>query len=102
MKYLVALFLALPIVISISLFSSPSSAISSPSIGGCQPSGNMHCHGKSYPKYRCSPPVTSSTRATLTNDDFSKGGDGGGPSECDNSYHKNSELIVALSTVPSQ
>ncbi|XP_048136944.1 kiwellin-like [Rhodamnia argentea] len=70
----------------------------SPSGGGCQSSGTMHCHGKSFPKYRCSPPVTSSTRATLTNNDFSEGGDGGGPSECDDSYHKNSELIVALST----
>ncbi|KAI6685822.1 hypothetical protein NL676_031735 [Syzygium grande] len=29
---------------------------------------------------------------------FSEGGDGGGPLECDNSYHQNSELIVALST----
>ncbi|KAI6685824.1 hypothetical protein NL676_031737 [Syzygium grande] len=67
----------------------------SPSGGGCQPYGTMQCHGKSYPKYDCSPPVTSSTRATLTNNDFSKGG---GPSECDDRYHKNSELIVALST----
>ncbi|KAF8016202.1 hypothetical protein BT93_H1648 [Corymbia citriodora subsp. variegata] len=70
----------------------------SPSSGGCQPSGTMYCQGQSYPKYDCSPPVTSSTRATLTNNDFSKGGDGGGPSECDDNYHENSELIVALST----
>ncbi|XP_030547707.1 kiwellin-like [Rhodamnia argentea] len=70
----------------------------SPSSGGCQPSGTMSCDGQSYPKYDCSPPVTSSTRATLTNNDFSKGGDGGGPSECDDRYHENSELIVALST----
>ncbi|KAK3442330.1 hypothetical protein EUGRSUZ_B02524 [Eucalyptus grandis] len=136
MKYLVALLLALPIVISIALFSSPSHAISScnglchtlddctgqlicvngrchddpdvgthtcpstpsPSGGGCQPAGTMNCHGKSFPRYHCSPPVTSSTPATLTNNDFSEGGDGGGPSECDDSYHKNSELIVALST----
>ncbi|KAF8039918.1 hypothetical protein BT93_B2208 [Corymbia citriodora subsp. variegata] len=136
MKYFVALLLALPIVMSITLFSSPSYAISScngpcqtlndcdgklicingrchddpdvgthicpstpsPSGGGCQPSGTMYCHGKSHPKYRCSPSVTSSTQATLTNNDFSEGGDGGGPSECDDRYHKNSELIVALST----
>ncbi|KAK3442331.1 kiwellin [Eucalyptus grandis] len=136
MKYIGALLLALPIVISINLFSSPSHAISScngpchtlddctgqlicingkchddpdvgthvcpstpsPSGGGCQPSGTMYCQDKSYPKYSCSPPVTSSTQATLTNNDFSEGGDGGGPSECDSSYHDNSEKIVALST----
>ncbi|XP_030448062.1 kiwellin-like [Syzygium oleosum] len=135
MKYFGALLLALPIVISITLFSSPSHAISScngpcqtlddcagqlicingrchddpdvgthtcpntpsPSGGGCRPSGTMHCHGQSYPKYGCSPLVTSSTRATLTNNDFSRGG-GSGVSECDGRFHKNSELIVALST----
>ncbi|KAF7847544.1 hypothetical protein BT93_L2855 [Corymbia citriodora subsp. variegata] len=70
----------------------------SPSGGGRQPSRTMYCQGQSYPKYDCSPPVTSSTRATLTNNDFTKGGDGGGPSECDDNYHENSELIVALST----
>ncbi|KAF8016203.1 hypothetical protein BT93_H1649 [Corymbia citriodora subsp. variegata] len=70
----------------------------SPSGAGCQPSGTMDCNGQSYPKYDCSPPVTSSTQATLTNNDFSKGGDGGGPSECDEKYHENSEPIVALST----
>ncbi|KAI6695794.1 hypothetical protein NL676_023504 [Syzygium grande] len=58
----------------------------------------MHCKGHSYPKYHGSPPVTSSTRATLMNNDSSKGGDGSGPAECDDSYHENSELIVALST----
>lgn len=66
-----------------------------PSDGGCRPSGTLYCHGKSYQKYRCSPPITS-TRATLTNSDFSKSG-GGGPLECDGRYHNNSELIVALS-----
>ncbi|KAK3404168.1 hypothetical protein EUGRSUZ_K00024 [Eucalyptus grandis] len=135
MKYCGALLLALPIVISINLFSSPSHAISScngpchtlndctgqlicingkcnddPDVGthicsgipspggGCQPSGTLYCRGNSYPKYTCSPPVTSSTQATLTNNDFSQGGDGGGPSECDGSYHDNNEKIVALST----
>ncbi|PON66567.1 RlpA-like double-psi beta-barrel domain containing protein [Parasponia andersonii] len=52
--------------------------------------------GQSYPKYTCSPPVTSSTRAKLTNNDFTEGG--GGPSECDESYHSNDEKVVALST----
>ncbi|WMV55354.1 hypothetical protein MTR67_048739 [Solanum verrucosum] len=48
--------------------------------------------------YRCSPPVTSSTPAQLTFNDFSRGGDGGGPSSCDGQYHDNNERIVALST----
>lgn len=64
----------------------------------CQPSGNLNCRGRSYPQYRCSPPITSSTPAILTNNDFSQGGDGGAPSECDKRFHNNSELIVALST----
>ncbi|KAH7561009.1 hypothetical protein ACOSP7_016371 [Xanthoceras sorbifolium] len=64
----------------------------------CQPSGTLTCRGKSYPKYSCSPPVTSVTKAKLTNNDFSAGGDGGGPSECDGKYHSNSVPVVALST----
>ncbi|KAL3723012.1 hypothetical protein ACJRO7_035234 [Eucalyptus globulus] len=36
-----------------------------------------------YPLYRCSP---------------LKGGDGGGPSECDNQYHSDDTPVVALST----
>lgn len=57
----------------------------------CQP-------GHLYQTYRCSPPVTCHTRAIMTLNNFSAGGDGGGPSECDNKYHKNTERIVALST----
>ncbi|CAL5426505.1 unnamed protein product [Camellia sinensis] len=64
----------------------------------CKPSGTLTCRGKSYPTYECSPPVKSSTPAKLTNNDFSKGGDGGGPSECDGKYHSNAQPIVALST----
>ncbi|KAI9075099.1 hypothetical protein K1719_042947 [Acacia pycnantha] len=48
--------------------------------------------------YRCSPAVSSSTQAILNLNDFSEGGDGGDPSECDGSYHSNSERVVALST----
>ncbi|XP_054813859.1 kiwellin-like [Prosopis cineraria] len=66
--------------------------------GTCQPSGTLTCRGKSYSQYRCSPTVTSSTQAILTLNDFSEGGDGGGPSECDERYHSNSERVVALST----
>lgn len=66
--------------------------------GSCRPSGTLRCGSKSYPQYSCSPPVSSSTAAKLTWNDFSEGGDGGGPSECDNKYHDNSESVVALST----
>ncbi|XP_073056060.1 kiwellin-like [Primulina eburnea] len=66
--------------------------------GSCQPSGTLYCNGQPYPKYSCSPPVTSSTPAKLTLNDFSPGGDGGDPSECDDQYHNNSERVVALST----
>ncbi|KAK4255126.1 hypothetical protein QN277_008163 [Acacia crassicarpa] len=66
--------------------------------GNCQPSGNLNCKGKSYPQYRCSPAVSFSTQAILTLNDFSEGGDGGDPSQCDERYHSNSERVVALST----
>ncbi|XP_045806061.1 kiwellin-like [Trifolium pratense] len=66
--------------------------------GNCQSSGTLICEGKSHPQYKCSPPILSSTQALLTFNDFSEGGDGGGPSECDNQYHDNSERVVALST----
>ena len=70
-----------------------------PPPGTCQPSGTLACNGgKPKNTYTCSPPVTSSTPAVLTNNNFEKGGDGGGPSACDNKYHDNSERIVALST----
>ncbi|KAI4334369.1 hypothetical protein L6164_019069 [Bauhinia variegata] len=73
--------------------------VCSPTGGGnCQPSGTLTCKGKSHPQYRCSPPVSSSTPAILTLNDFSEGGDGGAPSECDEKYHDNSERVVALST----
>ena len=70
-----------------------------PSGGGCKPSGTLACKGrKTKPTYTCSPPITSSTIANLSNNNFAEGEDGGGPSECDESYHKNTERIVALST----
>ncbi|KAJ6386777.1 hypothetical protein OIU78_016659 [Salix suchowensis] len=50
------------------------------------------------PTYTCSPPESSSTGAKLTLNNFSEGGDGGAPSECDESYHAKTELVVALST----
>ncbi|KAL3743055.1 hypothetical protein ACJRO7_018368 [Eucalyptus globulus] len=54
--------------------------------------------GEFYTTYKCSPPVTERTKATLTINSFDKGGDGGGPSECDNHYHSDDTPIVALST----
>ncbi|TVT97910.1 hypothetical protein EJB05_56836, partial [Eragrostis curvula] len=68
--------------------------------GNCDPINGSDCckDGKKYPQYRCSPPVTSSTKATLTLNSFAKGQDGGGPSECDNEFHSDQEKVVALST----
>ncbi|KAM0009744.1 putative RlpA-like domain superfamily, kiwellin [Helianthus debilis subsp. tardiflorus] len=54
--------------------------------------------GKFYDTYTCSPPVTKQTKAIMTINNFEKGGDGGGPSECDNKYHSNETPVVALST----
>ncbi|XP_077239916.1 uncharacterized protein LOC143880823 [Tasmannia lanceolata] len=82
-------------------------------LGSCHPSGYLrgktgHCNtendsdcckaGKLYPQYRCSPPTTGDTPATMTINSFAKGGDGGGPSECDSQYHSDAEFVVALST----
>ncbi|KAG8371303.1 hypothetical protein BUALT_Bualt13G0073700 [Buddleja alternifolia] len=69
-----------------------------PSGSSCQPYGTLTCNGISYSQYKCSPPEASSTPAKLTLNDFSEGGDGGGPSKCDDKYHSNSESVVALST----
>jgi hypothetical protein len=38
------------------------------------------------------------TSAVMTVNSFKKGGDGGGPSECDGKYHSDDDLITALST----
>ncbi|XP_027364622.1 ripening-related protein grip22-like [Abrus precatorius] len=40
----------------------------------------------------------SGTHAILTVNDFARGGDGGGPSECDGKFHPLPERVVALST----
>lgn len=82
----------------LSLVSLPSLSQAISSGNSCQPFGNINCKGKSHPRYKCSPPVTRSTRAILTNYEFSNDGDDGGPSECDGKFHRNSEVIVALST----
>ncbi|KAK4571383.1 hypothetical protein RGQ29_029981 [Quercus rubra] len=61
--------------------------------GGSSPSPSQNCKSSD-----AHPQLTSSTQARLTHNDFSEGGDGGGPSECDEKYHNNSERVVALST----
>ncbi|XP_038974361.1 kiwellin-1-like [Phoenix dactylifera] len=79
----------------------------------CSPSGQLvgkagHCNtendsecckaGQKYDQYLCSPPVTGATSARMTINSFKKGGDGGGPSECDGHFHSDNERVVALST----
>ncbi|XBH73271.1 putative ripening-related protein 4 [Aegilops tauschii subsp. strangulata] len=54
--------------------------------------------GDRYPQFRCSPPVSADTPAILSLNSFARGGDGGGKSFCDNRFHKDTELVVALST----
>ncbi|PIA59309.1 LOW QUALITY PROTEIN: hypothetical protein AQUCO_00400301v1 [Aquilegia coerulea] len=51
-----------------------------------------------YTIYKCSPPISTRTKAILTINSFQKGGDGGGSSECDNQYHDDDTPVVALST----
>ncbi|XP_007051842.2 PREDICTED: putative ripening-related protein 1 [Theobroma cacao] len=68
--------------------------------GECNRDHDSDCcvEGKLYDIYKCSPEVSNHTKATLTLNGFDSGEDGGAPSECDNKYHKDSELVVALST----
>ncbi|KAI0522780.1 hypothetical protein KFK09_005165 [Dendrobium nobile] len=85
----------------------------SPQLDQCSPTGYLsgtdsNCNtehesecckaGETYPQYYCSPPITDETSATLTINSFAEGGDGGGQSECDGSYHSDDEMVVALST----
>ncbi|GJZ66516.1 RlpA-like double-psi beta-barrel domain-containing protein [Tanacetum coccineum] len=71
-----------------------------PRAGQCNRENDSDCcvQGKFYTTYTCSPPVTSGTKATLTLNSFQKGGDGGGPSACDEHYHSDDTPVVALST----
>ncbi|KAI5655496.1 hypothetical protein M9H77_32687 [Catharanthus roseus] len=65
----------------------------------CDPRSDDCCQAnKYYTTYECSPPVSKRTKAILTINNFQKGGDGGGPSECDKKYHSNKTPVVALST----
>ncbi|KAJ9558135.1 hypothetical protein OSB04_012907 [Centaurea solstitialis] len=71
-----------------------------PPPGQCNTENDSDCcvQGKFYTTYTCSPRVSSNTKATLTLNSFQKGGDGGGPSECDHKYHSDDKPVVALST----
>ncbi|GKV09001.1 hypothetical protein SLEP1_g20567 [Rubroshorea leprosula] len=71
-----------------------------PPPGQCNNENNSNCcvEGKNYTIYKCSPPVSTHTNATLYLNSFQEGGDGGPPSECDNQYHSDDEPLVALST----
>ncbi|XP_076949148.1 putative ripening-related protein 1 [Bidens hawaiensis] len=71
-----------------------------PPPGQCNKENDSDCcvQGKFYTTYTCSPAVTGATKAKLTINSFQKGGDGGGPSECDNQYHSDDTPVVALST----
>uniref|UniRef100_A0A8R7Q8I3 Ripening-related protein 2 n=2 Tax=Triticum urartu TaxID=4572 RepID=A0A8R7Q8I3_TRIUA len=68
--------------------------------GNCEMSNSPDCcvDGRQYVQFLCSPPVSATTPAVLTLNSFEKGKDGGHPSECDNAYHDDSEMVVALST----
>ena len=107
MKSTLCFLLSLVLLASISLeingqTCKPSGGIRgrTPPPGQCNQENNSDCcvKGKFYTTYTCSPPVTSDTKATLTINSFQKGGDGGGPSECDNQYHDDDTPVVALST----
>ncbi|KAK7295031.1 hypothetical protein RJT34_17934 [Clitoria ternatea] len=71
-----------------------------PPPGQCNQENDSDCcvQGKAYTTYECSPSVSTHTKAYLTLNSFQKGGDGGGPSECDNQYHSDDTPVVALST----
>uniref|UniRef100_A0A8I6Y0Z2 Uncharacterized protein n=1 Tax=Hordeum vulgare subsp. vulgare TaxID=112509 RepID=A0A8I6Y0Z2_HORVV len=60
-----------------------------PGLGVCHASGYLPGKSGNF---------TATTKAVLTLNSFEKGKDGGGPSECDNAYHSDQEMVVALST----
>ncbi|KAG5242222.1 ripening-related protein [Salix suchowensis] len=71
-----------------------------PPPGQCNQENDSDCckDGENYTTYNCSPPVSRSTKATLTLNSFQKGGDGGAESACDEQYHSDDTPVVALST----
>ena len=71
-----------------------------PPPGECNQGNDSDCckEGKLYTTYKCSPTVSSHSKAYLTLNGFEKDEDGGAPSECDNHYHSDDTPVVALST----
>ncbi|OMO74822.1 hypothetical protein CCACVL1_16459 [Corchorus capsularis] len=67
-----------------------------PKSGQCTVEDDPDCckQGKLYTIYKCSPPVSNHTKATLTLKSFEDGRDGSGPSKCDNQYHSDDEPLV--------
>ncbi|XVF33357.1 hypothetical protein REPUB_Repub17cG0161500 [Reevesia pubescens] len=68
--------------------------------GVCNTKDSSACcvEGQTYDLYDCSPHVSRHTKANLTLNSFDRGGNDGGPSDCDNLNHSDDELVVALST----
>ncbi|GKA82367.1 putative RlpA-like domain superfamily, kiwellin, partial [Tanacetum coccineum] len=53
-------------------------------------------HDKFYSTYKRLLLASRNTRATLVIADYDKGGDSGGPADCDGKYHSNEMFIVSL------
>ncbi|KAK7278528.1 hypothetical protein RJT34_23558 [Clitoria ternatea] len=56
-------------------------------------SRHHHHHRRHHPEYN-----PSGNHGILTVNNFARGGDGGGPSECDGKFHPLPERVVALSS----
>ncbi|CAM8984464.1 unnamed protein product [Rhodiola kirilowii] len=106
MKQCIALLLVLIFATSALSVTSAQQCRPSGKLRGKKPPSSCDTHNDSecckegvfYNIYKCSPPVSASTKATLTINSFQAGGEGGGPSECDNKYHDDNTPVVALST----
>ncbi|KAL6883476.1 hypothetical protein ACP4OV_010890 [Aristida adscensionis] len=68
--------------------------------GDCNTDNGSECceDGKRYRTFRCSPPVTARTGATLTLNSFADNGDGGDASSCTGTFFDDDRRVVALST----
>ncbi|XP_076906992.1 putative ripening-related protein 1 [Bidens hawaiensis] len=100
MKQSPIIFLAL-LSLSVTFFTSSAKAQSTElghNLRGENTTLSQGVNGFDHSAYKQRSLLASGTKATMTMNSFEKGGDGGGPSECDEQYHSNSFLIVALST----
>ncbi|TYI50732.1 hypothetical protein E1A91_D12G123100v1 [Gossypium mustelinum] len=77
-----------------------------PPPGKCNKGHDSDCckEGKFYNTYKCSPPVSNHTKATLTLNGFDSGEEGGSPCECDDkkkrcmkyiNIHGNGKIVKA-------